>query len=52
MSTTPEDSMSAAEEAFWTAIREGRSYEAASAIRLRVENQELREAAARSKDAE
>jgi hypothetical protein len=44
--------MSAGEEAFWTAIREGRSYEAADVIRLRVENQELREAVARDKDDE
>lgn len=41
---------SAAEQAFWKAVREGRSYEAADAIRLRVENQELREAVARAEE--
>jgi hypothetical protein len=36
--------------AFWAAIREGRSYQAAEAAQLRVENQALREAAACGKE--
>lgn len=42
----------AGEAAFWAAVREGRSYQAAEAARLRAENEALREAATRDDETE